>query len=61
MISSKEQVKELRLIREDKEKAAALCRRIRDDESASDSDRLKAVELLYQLSSGEEVKQWAKM
>jgi len=39
-------------LRHDREAALALCRRVRDDEGASDETRLRAVELLLELTEG---------
>ena len=47
----KEREKErLRAAREDVEKALTLCRSIRDDENATDADRLAAVKIIMSIT-----------
>jgi len=49
MKTGREQVEELRLLRADKEKALALCREIRDSETATYTEKLEAVRLIQEL------------
>ena len=51
MKTGKEQAEELRLLRADKEKARAICRQIRDNEDATDSDRLEAIRILNDMEN----------
>ena len=50
MKTANEQAAELRMAKEDAEKAVALCRMIRDNENAAAPDRLKAIEILESIN-----------
>ena len=51
MITANEAAKELRTEKDDLEKAKALCREIRDSETASLTEKLEAIKLLHVLTS----------
>lgn len=46
MKTAKEQVEEIRAAREDREKALALCREIRDSETSTPTEKLEAMKLI---------------
>lgn len=49
MKTGKDKVEEIRLERADREKALALCREIRDSETATYTEKLEAVRLIQEL------------
>ena len=56
MITANEAAKELRTEKDDLEKAKALCREIRDSETASLTEKLEAIKLLHVLTSKNSIK-----